>query len=376
VVTQNFYDALKGSAQKAVCAYLNAADKASSWLGSKSGIYLGDPSQYWKPVLCDGDPADSSNAPPPPFEGGQCAGVLYSVTTEFKTFSSIQTCSQLDRTVVTQVVGPVQGLRLDGVVAVEPCGFSAGDVLYLQANDSEVAIFLGGQSFPIEGTASITDIVRVDGQPDECGDPSPAIPDFPASGDPLPTQPPTTYDDPSGNPVTIAPEFTVFAPIVVGPNIYAPVRIDLPDVTLDGTLTLAPEFNLTVNPPQFDGSPGDSPEPTATEDPITSPNTPDDQSAETLIGAFVRSQEIGYNRQTQIGQDDSPTLIVARLARIYFRVRISGRLGWIGPYDVQGTNQYFPVPSGVYAVRAQAEWESGWAGEVVPVYGLPNSTAL
>jgi hypothetical protein len=369
VVTQNFYDALKNQAQKAVCSYLDSAEKASSWLGDKTGIYLSDPSQYWKPVLCDEDPASASNPlPGPPFTGGQCEDRRYQVDFDFSVdggpvFSN-----------ATQRFGPIGGpatetresdnATLVGITAKKTVGGPVEFIQLLTVPDGD------------EYTFSITSVAPTDGLPDNCGDPSPIIPPFPTTGDPLPTQPPTTYDDPSGSPITIAPEFTVFAPIVIGPNVFAPVRVDLPDVSFDGTLTLAPEFNLELNPPSFDGSPGDSPEPTNPEDPTTSPDTLDDDKNQRLLGAFVRSQETGYNRQTQIDQDDSPTLIVARLGRLYFRVRMGGRLGWIGGYDVQSTNQYFPVPPGVYAVRAQAEWEGGWAGEVIPVFGLPDSTAL
>jgi hypothetical protein len=369
MVTQNFYDALKSAAQSAVCAYLDNAEKARDWLGDRSGVYLGDPSQYWKPVLCDEDPATASNpAPGPGFTGGQCAGVEYRL--QWRNAQGIIFTDTL--------FGPIGQYSISSVPTL-PSGFnrytftgsgftSGGAPQTITQETSQAPSQEPVEKLPLE---------RVDGLPDDCGDPPPLPPQpFPPGGDPLPTPPPVTYDDPDGNPITIAPEFTVFAPIVIGPNVFAPVRVDLPDVTFDGTLELSPEFNLELNPPSFDGSPGDSPEPVSPEDPTTSPDTPDDDENQKLLGAFVRSQETGYNRQTQIDQDDSPTLVVARLARLYFRVRMGGRLGWIGGYDVQSTNQYFPVPPGVYAIRAQAEWEGGWSGEVIPVFGLPDSTAL
>lgn len=368
MVTQNFYDALKGQAQRAVCSYLDSAEKASSWLGSKSGVYLSDPSQYWKPVLCDDDPAESSNPLPPEFTGGQCDNRSYVINFSFSLDGGPVFNNATNRW------GPVGGTRTEtresdgatlvGITARPIQGAPVGFIQLLTVPEGD------------EYTFSITSVVPTDGLPDNCGDPSPVIPPFPDTGDPLPTPPPVTYDDPDGNPITIAPNFTVFAPIVIGGNVFAPVRIDLPDVTFNGTLELSPEFNLGLNPPGFDSGGGSSSEPTISEDSDTSPDTPDDEKNTRLLGCFVRSQEVGYNRQTQIGQDDSPTVVVARLARVYFRIRMAGRLGWVGPYDVQGTNQYFSIPNELYAVRAQAEWESGWSGEVIPVFGLPDSTAL
>lgn len=368
MVTQNFYDSLKDAAQSAVCSYLNAAENASSWLGSVSGVYLSDPSQYWKPALCDEDPATASNPVPGPFTGGQCVGVLYQVNYTYTVTDTPFSSSVNGR-------GPIS-LNVEAIPQNPPNSNFIGEIIFWtgEPNESVFQVYNFSRDSMTQ-QLTITSVVRLDGNPDNCGDPGPSIPTFPDTGAPLPPQP-TTYIDFGGNTVNISPEFTLFAPVAIGPNIFAPVRVDLPDVSFEGTLTLAPEFNLELNPSGFDGSPGTSDEPNTPEDPITSPNTEDDDSSETLIGVHVRSQETGYNRQTQIDQGDSPLLVVARLGRVYFRVRMGGRLGWFGPIDIQTTAQYVPVPSGMYAVRAQCEWESGWSGEVIPVFGLTNATAL
>jgi hypothetical protein len=162
------------------------------------------------------------------------------VTVEFKTFSSISTCGQLDRVIVTQVVGPVQGVRISDVVFVEPCGFSAGNILYLQSNDSEVAIFLGGQSFPIEGSAFITDVVRVDGQPDTCGNPP--------TPDRNPVDLPPGTLPPDGLPVDISdpsdPNDTT-PPVIFSPD--SPPEYD-PYVPIVPTIPGAPVFVFPPGP--------------------------------------------------------------------------------------------------------------------------------
>lgn len=138
---------------------------------------------------------------PPPdvsFVGGQCPGVEYDVTVNFFT-TNIGTCVITSQgNVVKRVTGPIQGIEFvpnPNVTSTSTCRSGSdedvvlGDWYVIGQNGQQVGIINGyrwiqnpNQS-PLSG-ATIVTIVRVDGLPDDCGDPPLGYPpNFPTSDD-------------------------------------------------------------------------------------------------------------------------------------------------------------------------------------------------
>lgn len=165
---------------------------------------------------CDPYYNDNGITPPPsstnPFSGGQCQGAIYEVSLEWETLAGTQTTT-------LSVFGPVSGTAVEpeagGQVSVGVDARSfPGDPLFYSA---------GATQAEFGGTVKIIDVVRVDGQPDDCGDnpnqydPSPDAPRVPSYGNPF------EGEDFRGRPAPVIVFRPTFSPDV---GINIPVSID------------------------------------------------------------------------------------------------------------------------------------------------------
>lgn len=361
----NFLDAVKSSALSAVCLYMGANAQAEAWFNELSPIDLPSTGQFFNRSICDRpEPLPSE---PPPFSGGQCPGVEYLITFRRRTYPvrGDGQCIVSESTLRSASgIGPVSLGPLEVTDLGDRLNYQQQWV-FADGNDAG----LGLSQLPECPAPSLFDISvsRVDGQPDDCGNPTPDIPPFPTEGQPLPIT--ITYEDNDNVTVIETGDLTIFAPVVVAPvTIVAPVRVNLPDVTFDGTLTLAPEFDIQIGPSGIDDSPGTTPGNPPPENPDTSPTTPDDDSGRNLIGAVVSVSNAGDSKATRIGQDGSPDLFVPRLGLLTFRTRNSGAMGWTKGVDIQYTRQYVPVPDNTFAVTAEFQPNPNVSGTVTLVY--------
>ena len=177
--------------------------------------------------------------PPPPapqFQGGQCDAVLYNVRINQRAYFS--TSVELFFATRagfsdTQIYGPIGGVRM-----ALPSSFSANGQtrngykqieVFCRGDSSGVPKVPGwynvvGSSSPDFTTASLENLGRVGGAPDNCGNPAPSYP--------LPT---ATPDDLQGTAIiNIAPNVPITVPVTNIPT-FAPVFA-----------TFRPEFNVNV----------------------------------------------------------------------------------------------------------------------------------
>lgn len=348
-------DAIKG----ALCELAKLDDVGNAFFNELSPIDIPSAGRFWRPRLCDENP-DDVLPPDVPFEGGQCECVTYRVTVRGRNESNPDPNALFG---VADLVGPIFGVYVNGTSYGVRHGASAcGGVRNFQYGSG------GNGPEPF-----IDSVVRLDGLPDNCGDPPISIPPYPPGGVTIPISP--TYITNEGDEISLLGDVTIFAPVAVfAPvtTVFAPVRVDLGGVTFDGTLELAPDFEFNFGTPPGDDSPG-KPTPTDDpEDPDTSPDTDDDESNERLIGVYVRSRRVGRTAQTEIAGFNAPDLFVPRLASVYFRVRNRGTLGWLGPIDVKTTSAYIPVPANAFAVASRVDYESGWEGSKADVRRLAD----
>lgn len=244
-----------------------------------------------------------------PFEGGQCEGVQYAVTISTTPYP-FSDCSTLGAGVSTNVyVGPIRGLVFRTQNPSGQLCTPGGNAAFLRFGNPVQEVAVGGAGFGVE--VEILGIERVDGLPDNCGNPPPVY------------QPPST---------------------VTGPQLPPSITINLPGVgPVDVTLTLNPEGEpvvcipeldvcVTVQPPEAmpggggepgPGDPTNGPgDPTAVGDPIAggegTPNEDGDidfgdpPEGRAWVGAFVRlsgGADIGNVAQSEVMQRIYPRVV-------------------------------------------------------------------
>lgn len=337
------------------------------------------------------------NLPPgaePPFSGGQCSGVLYRMRIEYY---RVDTSDGSDSYGMREYVvrGPIRGWEIRG-------WSSAGSSLWLLHSDSDgnpddTRVAQTADPNVIYEQVRIFQIERIDGLPDNCGDPPPELPpgtDPPT--DPRPTLPDIDVDLPGIGPVSvpIIPVVGVVYADVDG-SIKVPVTIQLNSPLLE----VNPTFNFAVNlsdpaadpepidpPPVNDDDrpePPDCPEPPECEEEPEEEEEPDEdeQAAKgrEITGAVVLSVRNfpGAGRQTELWQgDELPPLFVPYLATVTFIYeRPDGEFIFSGDIPVKRTMQVVPAPkTGLKVIAARCHWEQGWAGECFNISVAPPTS--
>lgn len=346
----NFVESTKSAIQTGLCNYLSFAGKGESWFNELSPVDLPSTGQFWDRVLCDRN--DGLPPTPPPFDGGQCPGALYRFFATRTRFDFEPSCDPQVTNPQLLAVGPVSGPFFREFDVPQPDRVGQ-EWFMIDGNGNEMTFGTSSRDEACSSsTLTIDSVVREDGQPDDCGNQTPAPAPFPTGGETTPIN--ITYVNNEGDNVTELGDLRIFAPVVIAPvNIIAPIRVELPDLVFDGTIQLAPEFSIGLNPPTIDDSPGDVDAPPPPEDPSTSPDTPSDESNAELIGAVVTVSDADESLATQIFGGQGPDVFAPRLGTLAFRVRVAGATAWFGNYPVQNSTQFFPAPRGAIAVDAR-----------------------
>lgn len=176
-----------------------------------------------KPYL-DDIGADLPEITPPPFAGGQCEDVQYNVFARGLPAFGGEITQQSGA-----VFGPIVGILRT------PTGGGGGVFIGLQARDTLTTAFGVTTSEANAPSWRIINVVRVDGQPDNCGDP----PDGPLrpGPNPPPNPPPTPGPEPTadpGNPTGV--------PLLPIPEYDDPIGGPVPfEAEPDGTGGVGPE---------------------------------------------------------------------------------------------------------------------------------------
>ena len=286
-------------------------------------------------VACNRQPDDVSGIVVPPFMGGQCDNVPYRVTQDrlSPNFPG-NGCTSPATGIQWDVWGPINQVRqaneanpdlLDVNVLARP-GPSQPIQVIPQLSGTFNNEVCPGQDLVI------TNIERLDGNPDNCGNPPPAVPPYyePNWTSPLPI----TYDDNNGNPVSITPTVR-FDPTTVqdGPLISVPF-----DITFEDGSSLFGDFNLTTG--DINIGIGNSGGGGSNGDPIEDPTEQDpEEDGPVIVGARVVTT-IGSNQSSAsvIGQSgDNPDLYVPDIGIIAFRYETApGQFVWGDPIRVKG----------------------------------------
>jgi len=231
----------------------------------------------------------------------------------------------------------------------------------------------------------ITNIVRTDGQPDDCGDFPPFVP---SPESPPPVIPiPVDYDDTNGDPVSVPVNIQFAIPFVfINGQLNVPFRVSIPvefNVPIDGTINLETgdiNFNfggggggggggcLPAPPDGFTTPVPPPPPPPGTGiDPIEVPS--DDTRLKTIIVGAIVTSELGDGRVTVIDQASNPDLYIPRVANLQFAIQIGGSVSWTERVNITSLRQFVPCPWEGGAIDVRITPEPGVISFVTPVTG-------
>jgi len=316
------------------------------------------------------NPDNDPEEPQPPFQGGQCDGQLYvgsytytqgnnpPITARFKAWGPIG--------------GAVEGTDSNGTPGVGL--ISRGD---LTQNSPAFQCGVGGN--PTLGTLTYRQFASNATNPsiqsitpcgaDNCGGLPPVLP------------PPTnininidvTYNNEEGDEINLTIPF-IFAPINVDINgrFNIPVTFNLGGVEFSGTVTIAPEFSVTINPPQA---------PTGTDNPTDTlpPGDPEDEVEprefdDKVIGVVVQSSLSGEQQLTTIATANIPTIFAPRAGSIKFAYSIGASTFWSNDIDVKGGRVFIPCPFSQGADAVAVSPAPGVVLNWVEITGPPLAT--
>jgi len=382
----NFQDSLEEGARRAACRIMGAQSQLIRAFKGYSqdqplGIlrYYPDFAQLGYQLLCD---LPAPPEPPPPFNGGQCP-TLYSVTAQ-ATVELQNPPSSEQTTATTQLPGPIRGItqRVIG---------SSDQIVILFTNLDgtlgETTIF--GTTRPSgQFTAfSITQVTRVDGLPDDCGNPVPPRPDPPPPGSNTDTDI-VNWDDSTGSPqtnninVTLGISFTnnvgdIIIPVEVNADIDVSATVNFNLST--GGVSIAPSLNIDAGNRNGNTNVNNYNNTTVTISPPTSPIAPDSpvddpREERTIRGVIVTVTSIDALRASIIGQFDNPDIYVPRLGNVQFRCRIgtTGTTAWTSDIAVKNERNLIECPWQWGALEVRGTPEPGITWTLTPVYEISD----
>lgn len=318
------------------------------------------------PVLPPSDPG---------FEGGQCP-VDYFFNFQRTQNGQPQTPQQL------RLRGPIQGIV---EVPVENSASVSYDVVYDGGAQSRSLT----SGLPDQTGATVVSVFRVDGLPDNCGDPAPQPPPGqPPATDPRPPSTVINIDFPDIGPVDVT-----FGPIVgivytdIDARIKIPVKvnIELPDLEFSPSFYFnidlsdpdAPITPITPAPPEDDDgrpAPPDCPlPPECEEEPDLGPEDDrepeeEDEKGRVVTGALILSVRNGQPiRQTEINQGVGGSVFVpyVALATVVYETP-EGNLAYSADVPIKRIAQVVEAPKiGLKVLTVACTWEKGWNGEVL-----------
>lgn len=263
------YDQLGGSfwpnagkaARGLVC---NTYSKWPKW--SVGGVEVASPG--WKAAvgILDGICKDDDEYVPPPqpskqFDGGQCPCGLYNV--KVKGRANVGTPSETDVTYDQQAYGKIGGIYVKSLGGTPPSyemGIQAQGYPSIGCTPAPIQIPIATGSRESMGTFSVIEVTRIDGLPDNCGDPKPDYP-TPYKFDPSPgdlVRNPVVPDS-RGRGINL-PIGIVTSPLV---SADFEVNVDVGGVTFEFNVDKV-EFNFgnkgsgSGTPGEFDGVPADT----------------------------------------------------------------------------------------------------------------------
>lgn len=252
---------------------------------------------------------------------------------------------------------------------------------------------LGGFSF------TLANLGRVDGGPDNCGNPPPVVPPQPP-GSPPPSDPRPVLPDVTINLPDIGPTVVTFAPVVgiiyadIDGRIKIPVKVNVNIPAIN--FNFDNDFNIDLSDPSADPEPAPI-EPG--EDGDERPENPDcpippeceeeseeepegdkdedeqDAKGNEVVGAIILSvRNTSATRATEIGQATAPSIWAPSIGFINFVYRTADESEVYSPdIAVKNTSNVIPAPDpGLKCIRVVGTPNQGFEWELFEILGKRN----
>ena len=344
--------------------------------------------------FCPIPPAPAPTTGPPPFAGGQCA-TAYTIDYSIRAQNEFNCSESIRSNSTNPIMGPIGGWRLGGTPVEYSCGGPKTGYREFQVAGAD-GVFGNAASSP--GSLLWVEILsasvrRLDGLPDDCGDPpGPPIPPPPPSN-PRPTLPDVDVDFPGLPPISIP--LTAVVGIV---NVNVDGRITVP-VTVNASFDLGGQsfdidFNFDVDlgnpdaeptvppveppldpddrpappdcPPPSGCAPGDEEDEEPDEPPID-PDDPEDEKEQEIksvrVMSIVNPERSPATEILMTG--GAPNIFAPRIGSVKFVYAVvPGVVAWSTDIDVKASNQVIPAPkTGLRCLGAVFSPGAGVEGE-------------
>lgn len=389
----NFSEALADAARGGLCQVLSVPEYINDTL-DRIGFFPYTEARraipdFWRNLLCD-TPAPAPN--PPAFTGGQCSA-RYRILGETFNYPNSQCIGNSSPFDFGAWWGPITGVSVvvDGSFA-NGRNFSLqftsfGNLSFPKSIPETTRLFVGSS---FNGCPNVRldafNPERIDGLPDNCGDPPP---DYDPVTPPDVTVPrDVTYENSQGVTVTIPVVFVYArAQLDVDANITIPFTLNIaPNISFAGTVNFNGEVNIGTTP-TGEGTPAKDPrkgdcddiaiptEPVPT-DPTDSnpPPQPDRDREEVIKGVLVTVAELSNERASLIVQSDNPDIYVPSLGHVQFLCRVGDTsAAWTSDQPVKNRRNLIPCPwpDGAIAVRGTPQPGVTWT--LTPIRGYAGS---
>lgn len=365
------------------------------YLYDRAGSYDSDSASIWSRIglgyrsYCNREPPQQ---PVPPFTGGQCPGVAYTVTWYWHAKNLFGNPFNYDSTTspLAGGIGQIESLpnpdAPGGYIVRIPYNIGNGPTQYY------ICASTGNSQAPFTNiTYGITNVQPPAGTADNCGNPPPPALPAPNPGDrTVPFN--FTYTDNSNNSVNVTATITA-APIIVSANgiLYAPVKFNFnfnPKLEIDGLIRLDnadvqinfgdsgrlnPRDPSSPNQPTLPPGVPDYPPDMQPGTPERDPEKPTDRSVRLMIGCLVTVESYGPE-QSLILQNTNPDIALARFGNISFLCDINGKSAWTTDIPIRNQRQVVPCPWEGGAIRIGDTPNKGVVWSVIPIYANKTPT--
>jgi hypothetical protein len=311
------------------------------------------------------DPTDDPPGPQPVLNGGQCAGVEY--TLGGRRIND-------DGTVNSSWNLPCGNFRFGPITprVFDDAGTVRSGYDYSTSQGQRLFAEVWTGSALLDGNARVTfdTVARCDGQPDNCGT-SPPVFTSPIS---ITRNIDVTYNIENGDEVTINIPF-VFAPITVdfNGNFRIPVTFDFGGNEFSASFPLDLDASIEINFPGLNPGDGQDVDDLPPDEPgETVPPVEPDQK---IIGVVVNVTSFDNRKVSEYSSPGIPRILVPRVGSVRFAYSLGGATFWSPDIDVKGDREFIPCPFSQGADAVVASPQVGVNLSFVPIRGFPLATA-
>lgn len=324
-------------------------------------------------LLCNREPGPSYD---PPFVGGQCSAV-YSIVVDI--FACVTAgCATDPNLGIGNYTGPIAYVR-GGFKPGSGWGVYVGTAL----GEAYFNISSAGPTAYTQWDAVNVRLTRVDGLPDNCGNPTAPLP--PSEPGDRTQNTSFTYTDNSSTDHTF--DVTLqYGDITFESNgdLVVPVRVtydnDVSPFTFNANLSLTSgdvSYNLGNSNYGLDGA--TNPDKYATDEPptlpptVTVPTTPpsandtNSDSQKVLSGVIV-TVTANSSDATEIFQTDNPNIYAPNLGFVNFSMAFQGTTAWSIDYPVKNYRCFIASPLEGAAIDVKGTPRAGVTWQLTPVY--------